>query len=295
MAHSTESLFIHVVQAGSLKKAAEQLDMEPSSVSRRFAALEDHLSVKLLHRSTRQTRPTELGQRYYEGISKLLDEKAALEERITRQLGVLGGTFRVSAPVDFGAEFVVPVLRSIQVAAPDLKLDIWLGTRFVDLLEQDVDVAVRIGELTDSSLIAVNLGVVSRVLVASPDYLQRRSVPETPAELEDHEFVFYTPNQTRSDIEFADGSRFPHTKMNGRITVNSVRAIHRLVADGAGIHLGPLWVFKDALKSGEIVQVLPSYELKGFPVHAVYPARAYLPRKTSVFVESLRNHLAGRI
>ena len=295
MAHSAESLFVHVVQAGSFKKAAEQLDMEPSSVSRKISALEDRLNARLLHRSTRHTRPTELGQRYYEGISKILDEQAELEEGISRQVGVLGGTFRVSAPVDFGAEFVVPVLRSIQVAAPDLKLDIWLGTRHVDLLEQDIDVAIRVGELTDSSLIAVSLGIVSRVLVAGPKYLEERSPPQSPADLEGHEFVFYTPNQSRSDIEFADGTRFPHTKFSGRITVNSVRAIRRLVAENAGVHLGPTWVFRDSIESGEVVQLLPEHELKGFPVHAVYPARAYLPRKTKVFVESLRNALTGRI
>lgn len=295
MAHTAESLFVHVVQAGSFKKAAEQLDMEPSSVSRRIAALEDRLNVRLLQRSTRQTRPTEYGQRYYEGISKILEEQEALEESISSQVGILAGTFRVSAPVDFGAEFVVPVLRSIQAGAPELNVDVWLGTRYVDLLEQDIDVAIRIGDLADSSLVAVNLGVVSRVLVAGPEYLQATSIPEAPEDLEGHEFVFYTPSQTRSDIEFTDGSRFPHTKLSGRITVNSVRAIQRLVAENAGIHLGPKWAFRDSLASGEVVQVLPEYELKGFPIHAVYPARAYLPRKTRVFVESLRNSLMGKI
>jgi len=292
MKPTAEALFVQVVQAGSFKKAAEQLEIEPSSVSRKISALEDQLSVRLLHRSTRNTRPTELGQRYYEGLKRILDDRAALEEEISNKVGVLSGTFRVSAPVDFGSEFVVPVLRSMQVTAPELTVEILLGSRYVDLVEQGIDVAVRIGELPDSNLVGVRIGEASRVLVAAPSYLSERTIPTTPEDLAGHEFVFYTASQARSDIVFADATRIPHSRFSGHMIVNNVRSIERLVIEGAGIHLGPLWAFRAGLESGKIQQILPDYELKGFPVNAVYPTRAYLPRKTRVFVESLRNRLA---
>jgi len=291
MPHRAETLFVHVVEAGSFKKTAERLGVEPSSVSRRIAALEKQLNVRLLNRSTRHTRPTELGQRYYEGISRILEEQSALEERISTQVGVLSGTFRVGAPVDFGTEFVVPVLRSLQRDAPDFKPEIWLGTRHVDLIEEDFDVVIRIGELADSSLVAAPLGLVSRVLVASPDYLERHGTPDAIADLSAHEFLFYTRKQARSDIEFNDGTLFPHARLRGSMTVNSVTALRRLVRQGAGMHLGPRWAFRNDMEAGTIVRVLPDAPLKGFPVNAVYPARAFLPRKTRRFIDQLRNAL----
>jgi DNA-binding transcriptional LysR family regulator len=129
--HSLQQLFVQVVEAGSFKQAAEQLHMEPSSLSRKIAALEKHLTVKLLHRSTRHTRPTELGQRYYEGLRKLLDDEIALEEEITRGVEILTGTLRVSAPVDFGAEFVVPVIHDMLKDAPELAVELLLSSHFV--------------------------------------------------------------------------------------------------------------------------------------------------------------------
>ena len=287
MLPTSEHMFVQVVRAGSFKRAAEQLNLEPSSLSRKIAALEKRLNVKLLHRSTRRTRPTELGERYFEGLTRIIDQQAALEEGISSRVELLTGPFRVSAPVDFGVEFVVPVLRRMQREAPRLDIEVLLGSGFVDLLEQGIDVAIRIGELPDSNLIARKIGEVPRMLVASPDYLRIRGTPQTPDDLAEHDFVLYSSLQARSDIEFADGTRFPHAKVSSSTTVNSVRAIRQLVIDGAGLHLGPKWAFLDAVAEGKLEWVLPSKSLKSFPVHAVFVARDYLPRKTKLFVESL--------
>jgi len=291
MSQTPEYLFVQVVRAGGFKRAAEQLNLEPSSVSRKVAALEDRLRVKLLFRSTRQTRPTELGQRYFEGLSRLIDDQAALEEAISSRVELLTGDFRVSAPVDFGTEFVVPAVRRIQRDAPGLRVEILLGSAFVDLVEEGVDMAIRIGTLPDSDLIAQRLGDVPRVLVASPGYLERHGTPQCPEELEGHEFVFYTRNQARSDIEFADGARVPFGRLNGSVTVNSVRAVRQIVLEGAGIHLGPHWVFREALDDGRLVRLLPDRPLRSFPVHAVYVARNYLPRKTKLLIQTLSETL----
>nr|WP_228009118.1 LysR family transcriptional regulator [Cyanobium sp. LEGE 06113] len=241
-----QQLFLQIVEAGSFKQAAEQLHLEPSSLSRKMVALEKRLKVKLLHRSTRHTRPTNLGQRYYEGLRQLLDEEIALEEELTSGVELLRGTLRVSAPVDFGAEFVVPVVQEMLQRAPELSVELLFSSHFANLVEDNIDVAVRIGSMPTSSLIARPIGEVPRVLVASDSYLKCHGAPEDPEDLSDHNFILYSPVQARSDVVFADGRRFSHTKMRSNITVNSVNAIRQLVRDGLGVHLGPAWVFREA-------------------------------------------------
>ncbi|MGB7249646.1 MAG: LysR family transcriptional regulator [Phormidesmis sp.] len=288
---SLQQFFIQVVEAGSFKKAAEQMHIEPSSLSRKIAALEKRLNVKLLHRSTRHTRPTELGQQYYEGLRRLLDDEIALEEEITSGVETLRGTLRVSAPVDFGAEFVVPVVHEMLKNAPELSIELSLSSQFINLVEHNIDVAVRIGESSKPNLLAKKIGEVPRVLVASHDYLRRCGTPNAPNDLMDHNFILYSPIQSRSDIEFADGSKFSHSKIQSNITVNSVNAIRRLVKGGLGIHLGPAWVFKAALDQGNVCKILSAHALKSFPIHAVYVGRAYLPKKTEEFIQQLSKHI----
>ena len=293
--HSLQKLFIQVVEAGSFKKAAEQMHIEPSSLSRKIATLEKRLNVKLLHRSTRQTHPTELGRRYYEGLRRLLDEEVALEEEITSGVETLRGKLRVSAPVNFGAKFVVPVVHEMLKLSPELDAELLLGSNFINLVEQNIDVAVRIGQLSKSSLIGQKIGRVPRILVASPAYLESFGTPEVLEDLVNHNFIFYSPIQAKSDIEFADGSKFSHLKMQSNITVNSVNAILALVKDGLGIHLGPVWVFQEALLKGEVCQILPDFALKSFPLHAVYVAHSYLPRKTKEFIQRLSKRINADI
>jgi len=293
--HSLQQLFVQVVEAGSFKQAAEQMYMEPSSLSRKIAALEKQLNVKLLHRSTRHTRPTDLGRRYYEGLRRLLDDEIALEEEITSGVEILKGTLRVSAPVDFGAEFVVPVVHAMLESAPELSVELMLGSHFINLVEQNIDVAVRIGEASTSNLPTKRIGEVPRVLVASHDYLRRNGIPDKPEDLVNHNFILYSPIQARSDIEFANGDKFPYSKIQSNITVNSVNAIRTLVKDGLGIHLGPAWVFEEALAKGDVCKILSGYALKSFPIRAVYVARSYLPRKITAFIQQLSDHVKHSI
>ena len=289
--NDVESLFLRVVETGSFKRAAEQLNQEPSSISRKIAALEDRLKVKLLRRSTQRTTPTELGQLYYDRMRHIVDEQTELEEEIRSGVNRLSGTLRIAAPVDFGARFVVPVARQMQQQAEDLNIELLLGSHFENLQEKSIDIAVRIGNLPDSSLVARKLGDVPRVLVASPDYIKVHGDPQTIDELEQHNFVQYSPEARRSDIKFEDGQHFPHTKIHSNITVNSVTSIRELVLSGVGIHLGPEWVFKDDLNIGSVVRLMPDKLLKSFPVHAVYLARSYLPFKTKEFTRILADTL----
>lgn len=287
-----EQIYIQVVESGSFKKAAEHLKLEPSSITRKIAALEDHLQVKLLRRSTQRTTPTELGQLYYQGLRKIVDEQNALEEMIRGGVKQLNGKLRIAAPVDFGAQFVMPVVRKLQQQAPDLSVELLLGSYFENLVEQNLDVAVRIGALQDTSLIARKLGQLHRVLVASPAYLAQYGTPTQPEQLVDHNFILYSSIQASSDIKFADGSCFPHFLIKSNITVNSVTAIRKLVLDGIGIHLGPRWLFSDDLKCNQVIQVLPEKLLESFPVNAIYTERAYLPEKIKLFIALMSEHLS---
>lgn len=289
--NDAEKLFLRVVETGSFKRAAEQLNQEPSSVSRKIAALENRLKVKLLRRSTQCTTPTELGQLYYERMRHIIDEQNQLEEELRSGVNRLIGTLRISAPVGFGTRFVVPVITQMQEQAPELKVELLLGSHFENLLEKNLDVAVRIGTLTESSLIVKKLGHIDRVLVASKRYLDSHGIPVTLDQLERHNFILYSPEQGRSDIMFEDGTYFPHTKIHSNITVNSVSTVRQLVIDSVGIHLGPVWLFEQDLKTGVVEQLLPTMKLKSFPVSAVYPMRTFLPFKMREFTRLMSEAL----
>lgn len=283
MVETHEHLFLRTVEAGSLKAAAEQSGADPSAVSRKLAALEARLGVKLLNRSTRRSTPTEAGQRYYEGLRRILDEKAALEADITKLVDTPTGRLVVAAPVDFGARFVAPIVAELQDRHPDLEADLKLSSGFADLAEEGIDVAIRIGRLPDSSLIARRLGAVPRVLVASSQYLAAHTAPMQIADLKRHAFVFYQPGQRELDIRIGQQS----VTVTGRISANSITAVRALVAAGRGLHLGPVWAFEDGLADGSLKMVLPGQPLEAFPLHAIYRPTNFVPAKVRVFIDAM--------
>lgn len=291
---TNEWIFLRVVEAGSIKAAADQLGTDPSSVSRKVAALEKRLGVKLLQRSTRRSSPTEAGSLYFQGMRRLVDEQAALEASVGGEIDQPRGVLRVAAPVDFGTRFVAPVLRTLQRDNPDLQVELRLGSRFEDLAEQGIDVAIRIGRLPDSSLICRRLGEVPRVLVASRGYLAERGAPTRPRDLANHEFVFYSPSQARSPVELMGPEGAERVMVSGHITVNSVTAICELVEAGQGIHHGPEWAFREGLEADRLVRVLPDYALEAFPVHALYVSTTFVPAKIRRFIDRMVEHGAGK-
>ncbi|MGO2127723.1 MAG: LysR family transcriptional regulator [Pseudoalteromonas prydzensis] len=280
-----EQLFIRVVESGSLKGAAEQLNTDPSTVSRKIAALEKHLGVRLLQRSTSRSTPTEAGIEYYQGLKKILDEKHALEASISSQKENPSGTLCVTAPVDFGAHFVVPVLKKMQQIYPSLNVELILGSQYEDICSKGIDVAIRIGKLPDSNLICRKLGEVSRVLVASKNYLIENGTPQTVNDLESHNFIFYSRNQSRSLLELISEGRCESVKVNGSFTVNSVTAVKNLVLESVGIHLGPRWFFHEEIRNGDLEVLLPEYTLQAYPLHALYSSASYVPAKVRKFID----------
>lgn len=289
-----ETTFIRIVEAGSLRAAAEQMRTDPSAVSRRLASLEQRLGVKLLHRSTRRSFPTEVGATYYEGLRRLADEQLALEAKVSGEIDIPTGVLRVAAPVDFGSLFVAPILSEMQNQFPNLSVEMLLGSEFEQIAQQNIDVAVRIGRLPDSSLICRKLGDVQRVLVGSNAYVNKRGTPTKPSDLHTHEFVFYTGRQAERPVEFHGPNGKVSIDMSGRFTVNSVTALQALVEGGRGLHVGPMWAFKDAIADGRLIELLPDYKLEAYGLHVLYKSTGFVPAKIRRFIDFLSAEIGGR-
>ncbi|NRD75795.1 LysR family transcriptional regulator [Shewanella sp. VB17] len=289
---TSEQAFLHVVETGSFKQAAKLLNMEPSSLSRKIAALEERLKIKLLHRSTSRTHPTELGQAYYIGLKRIIDEQMALEEEILSGVTTIKGKLRIGSTFDLAEKLITPVVLDMQREAPELKVELILSSDIDNLAEKNLDVAIRIGPLPDSNLIVKKVGEISRVLVANPEYVNQYGLPQSPSDLVNHNFVLYSAAQGRSSIEFKDGSVFRHSNMSSNMAVNSLNAIRYLVINGSGVNLGPAWLYEDDLKKGKLIRLLPSHPVKGFMVNAVYTERRFLPKKTKEFIEQLTKKIS---
>ena len=288
MVYREESIFIQVVETGSLKRAAETLGLDPSVVSRKIAALEARLATKLLNRSTRRSAPTEAGETYYREMRELLDQQTALETRIMGMTDKPVGRLTVAAPVDFGARFVLPVLSAMQHDFPELAVELKLGSQFSNLSEEGIDVAVRIGHLADSSLIARPLGYIPRAVVAAKTYWDEHTLLKSPQELEDHPFVFYLSGQRQETITFTEADHTRSVTVSGSFTANSMTAVRRLVMDGRGLHHGPIWAFEKELAAGSVTRILPNLGLRAFPVQAVMLSRNYIPAKVNEFTRRVR-------
>ncbi len=287
MADPNIELFLRVVETGSLKAAAAEAKADPSSVTRRIAKLEERLGAKLLNRSTRRSRPTEAGQAYYDGVRRILAEQAALEAEIAGLTEAPRGLLRVTAPVDFGARFVTPVVDRLLSEHPDLSVELNLGSEFADLRESNVDVAVRIGTLSDSALIARRFGAVPRAIVVAPSYFERHERPERPEELAGHTFIFYRPAPEMKLSLVRGEERVSVAVGRSRIAVNSMAAIRELMLSGQGMALSPLWACEDALADGRVVRVLEDWQSQAFPLHGVFLPGPFRPAKLRVFLDAM--------
>ena len=293
-ADSDERLFVRIVDAGSLKAAAEQLGTDPSAVSRRLAALEARLGQQLIRRSTRGSRPTEIGARYYDGLSQLIAQQDALEATVAATTDEPQGRLRVTAPPEFGVRFVVPVLEALQRSHPALAVELALGTGFTDLAMEDLDVAIRIGTLPDSALRSRRLGRVPRALVASPAYVEAHGAPKTLADLSAHRMLGYLSVGGRNTIraQTIAGQR-REVEIRPHFTVNSIATLVRLVEAGAGMFLGPRWAFAAAIATGRAQTLLEDHRFDAYPLQALYRGRHYVPAKTRVFIDAMAQCVAS--
>ncbi len=278
--------FIRVVEAGGFRAASRQLGLTPSAISKRVRALEDRLGVRLLQRTTRSVAPTEAGQAYFERSREILADLAEAESA----LGAMGqearGTLRIAAPMDFGRRHLAQPLAAFAARHPRLALDVDFSDRFVDVVGEGFDVAIRIGTLADSSLVARRLAPCRRLLVASPVYLQARGTPAHGADLPQHDFIGYALETSRTwRVASETGGRA--LPLRERHRVNNGEMMCRLAVAGLGIALLPTFLACDALRAGDLVPILEHELDADISVHAVYPHRRHLSAKVRLFVDHL--------
>ncbi|MDX8354729.1 LysR family transcriptional regulator [Cognatiyoonia sp. IB215182] len=292
MKKACEVAFLKVVELGSIRAAARALDQDPSGISRRVAQLEQRLGAKLVERRGNATIATAQGQLYYERLSSIIGQLEALEAEVSGEDLVPSGLLRVTSAIDFGQEFVADWLLDYRRKFADVEFDLVLASGFVDMTQNGIDVALRVGELPDSRLIAKKLADVPRVLVASPGYLKRKGTPWHPGDLQDHEFVFFSPTNRQQPLRLLGPDNVPvRVQRSGGIAINAVRSAVNAVVAGHGIHCGPLWAFAPHIARGDIVQVLPDYTQRQLPLYAVRQPSNVVPARISSFI----NHVAERV
>ncbi|MEM7221743.1 MAG: LysR family transcriptional regulator [Pseudomonadota bacterium] len=281
-------LFVQVADSGSLSAAARVLGMTPSAASKQLAKLEDRLGVRLLNRTTRRIAPTEEGRAYLERARRLLDDLAETEQAIADLGGGARGTLRVDLPSAFGRLFVTPLIPSFLAANPEVRIDLSFNDRFVDLVGEGIDLAVRIGELADSSLIARRLFANRRVVCATPGYFADHGRPRVPGDLVGHNCIVYTYRATRYDWRFRTPSGAEETvRVAGNFEANSAEAVFDALLAGQGVALQPLWLVGRDLQSGRLEEVLSGYHAPDSSGYIIYPPGRHLSTKVRRFIDHL--------
>ncbi|MBN8950285.1 MULTISPECIES: LysR family transcriptional regulator [unclassified Rhizobium] len=278
-------IFASVVATGSMSLTGRALGFSPAVISKRIKRLEDRLGTRLLQRTTRQISLTEAGQGFYDRVLAILAGLEEAEAYIAGRSSQMHGTLKISAPTSFGRLHIAPHLKSFMQAHPELSLNLVLSDEFVDIVGGGFDLAIRIAELTDSSLVARRLAPVRRVLCASPAYIDAHGMPQDIDDLRRH-ICLPAHNLDPWRLEGPKGSLI--FRPEGRLITNSSEVVREAVIAGLGIALRSTWDIGQELRNGRLVQVLPAYEgSHNVTLSAVYPSRQFLPAKVRVFIDFL--------
>jgi LysR family transcriptional regulator, regulator for bpeEF and oprC len=280
--------FQRVVEAGSFSAVARENNQSQSSISKLVAALEQHLSTKLLNRSTRQLTLTEEGQEYYGYCCQIINDLAEAEASVGEKQSQPVGTLRISATEPFGKIYIVPFLWDFLSQYPELKMDLILDNRYVDLVKEGIDVAIRVGPLQDSSLIARKVGSSARVVVASPDYLARRGEPKQPSDLEKHDCITYSLSQAPTSWDFKSAGKIQKITVSGRLRASSPDVIGEATVAGLGISTMMLYSANEYIRQGKLKVILREFELPPYDINAVYTERKFVPQKVKSLISFLR-------
>lgn len=289
------SILLAVVDTGSLSAAARRLGMPLPTVSRKIAELETHLRTRLLHRTTRQSSLTEAGVAYVAACRRILDEVGEAERIATGEYAAPRGDLAVTAPIVFGRLHIVPVVAEFLAQYPEINIKLLLTDRVVHLMEEQIDVALRIGELPDSTLMASRVGTVRSVVCASPAYLARRGVPASPDALAAHDCISFDVLESRRAWVFGDGKSTLAVPVQSRLQVNTAEAAISAATLGVGLIRVLSYQVADAVGNGALDVVLRDYEPAPLPVSLVHKGQTPLPRKLRVFLDFAAPRLSARI
>ncbi|HHH0459091.1 TPA: LysR family transcriptional regulator [Yersinia enterocolitica] len=275
--------FARAVETGSFSAAGRDLGLGQPNISRYVAALEDHLQARLLYRTTRKLVLTPEGERYYVEVRRILDAVKESETSFRNNVEP-SGLLRIACPTALAHAFVLPHIPTFLERYPDLELDLQINDRYVNLVDEGAELAIRIGHLEDSALRARRIGLFERVCVASQDYLSKRGTPQTPDDLRKHDCVIYTLLSSGATWHF----RKEDIVVTGRLRVNSPEAVRESVNAGLGIGYGPQWLFEKGLKEGHLHLVLQDYAAPLVPIQILYVANRLLPKRAIVFMNFIK-------
>jgi len=280
--------FVSVVENGSFARAAEKLGQSVSAVSRRVAELEEHLDARLLNRTTRRLSLTETGRSFHERAVQLLADLEEAEQGASAGGVTPRGTLRLTAPITYGIRVLAPIVAAFAAKYDQVRVDVDLSDRAVDLVDEGFDLAVRIGEIRSQFLVARRIGATSLVCCASPAYLERHGAPRTPDDLVRHRCLTYEYAATRHQWRFigADGGD-KVVRIGGPLHSNNGRMLGALAVEGAGIVCEPDFILAPDLARGALVPILADWTLPSIAIHAAYPSRRHLSAKVRAFVDFL--------
>jgi DNA-binding transcriptional LysR family regulator len=282
------AVFVAAVEEGSLVGAARRFGLSPSMAGKHVSAIEEQLQVRLLQRSTRMLQLTEVGQAYYTRCKQILEEydDAVMEARDAQQ--TVRGTLRVAVPTTFGAMHLGSVVAGYLAAYPDVAVETVLSDRYVDLLADRIDVAIRIGRLADSDLVARRLAPCRMVFCAAPSFLSRHGVPTAVEQLRQAPRLAFSEAISAGDWSLTDPAGNTHV-IDGpiRLAANNMQTLLAAALAGVGVAYGPSFVFGEAIAAGALQRLMPSHQTSELAIHAVYPTRRHVSLKLRRFIEHL--------
>jgi DNA-binding transcriptional LysR family regulator len=297
------NVFCKVVELGSFAAAAERLDISTSATSRMIAQLETTLHARLLNRTTRRISLTEDGRGYYERCLQLLSDLEEAEESVGNASVELRGTLRLTAPISFGAWHLAPAIADFSRLHPQVKFDISLSDQQIDLVEEGLDLAIRVGALGSQNLVARPIGKARMMLCAAQDYLNAHGIPQTPGDLPKHQCLTYAYASDNHVWRFADpaekGSKREgkgpiSVRVGGNTHSNNGLLLRELAAQGMGLTMAPDFILQSAVDEGRLVEVMTQWAPAPLTIYAAYPSRKHLSAKVRGFAAFLQEWLAAK-
>jgi DNA-binding transcriptional LysR family regulator len=278
--------FVRAIELNSFSAAAREQQTTQPTISKQIAALEKYLGVQLLTRSTTHLSLTEEGKKYYQYCQQILETVAEAEASLTgKELAT--GILRLGCPVLFGQMQIVPRLKAFMTRYPDVKIDLMMADNFVDIVEDGLDLLIRIGNRPDNSLISHRIGTTRRVTVATIGYFERAGEPKKPDDLVHHDCIVYTHLATGNEWHFQGTDGIIKVRVGGCFQTNSSVAVRAAVLSGLGIAVAPVWMFGDEIYRGDLKVVLEDYQPTPLPIYAVYRRSRFYPAKITCFIDFL--------
>ena len=281
------SVFCKVIETQSFTQAANQQNISVAMASKLVSQLEEHLKTRLLQRTTRKIVPTEAGMLYYQRCQAILLDLSEADSSISNMATSLQGNLLISVPRDFGLLYISPNLPKFIELHPNLHVEIEFEDKRVDLVAEGYDLALRIGYMQDSSLVARKISSSPMHFVASPSYLESRGTPLTPDDLEYHQGLLYKSSLNQVNWQSIKTNQIQRYKIQSKVVSNNGMALLEMTKAGLGISYSPSFFVKDALASGELIEILSEYKQKPLDIYVVYPNRRHLPAKVRAFIEFL--------